>query len=120
MRRLFLIITMALAISLNVNAQQTASAYDLGKPIGWATVDGNVTGGMGGEEVVVTNFQEFDNAMLRVNGKKDTEVKRIIYVKGEIQFEGSSLTMASATKPSSDCQEPRLSTWIKRKRTRES
>lgn len=88
MRRLFLIITMALAISLNVNAQQTASAYDLGKPIGWATVDGNVTGGMGGEEVVVTNFQEFDNAMLRVNGKKDTEVKRIIYVKGEIQFGG--------------------------------
>lgn len=80
-------IALALVIICCAHAQQKGSSYDLGKPIGWATVDGTITGGDGGEEVTVTNFQEFDDAMLRVNGKKDTEVKRIIYVKGEIAFE---------------------------------
>lgn len=80
------IVTMSLVMVMNICAQPLSTSYDKGEPVGWATVDGNVTGGTGGEEVTVTNFQEFDDAMLRVNGKKNTEVKRIIYVKGEIPF----------------------------------
>lgn len=87
MRKIFLFITLALVATMNAYAQQVGNPYDLGQPIGWATVDGSVTGGAGGETVTVTNFKEFDDAMLRVNGKKDTQVKRIIYVKGEIVFD---------------------------------
>lgn len=80
------IVAMALVMAICLCAQPLSTSFDKGEPVGWATVGGNVTGGTGGEEVIVTNFQEFDDAMLRVNGKKNTEVKRIIYVKGEIPF----------------------------------
>ncbi|MBR5061001.1 MAG: chromophore lyase [Prevotella sp.] len=86
MVRFLSIMAMALVMAIGVYAQSGTTSYDIGMPIGWATVGGNVTGGSGGETVTVTTFQEFDNAMLRVNGKKDTEVKRIIYVKGDIFF----------------------------------
>ena len=86
MRNILYVIVTAFAFTLNVYAQPSTASYDQGMPVGWATVGGTVTGGMGGEEVTVTTFQEFDDAMLRVNGKKDTQVRRIIYVKGEIAF----------------------------------
>jgi len=85
MRSVLTTILAGLAL-IAAQAQKPASTYDEGKPVGWATVGGNITGGEGGEEVTVTNFTEFDNAMLRVNGKKNLTVKRIIYVKGTITF----------------------------------
>lgn len=57
------------------------SPYDLNAPLGWATVDGNVTGGEGGTKVTVTNKTELMNAL------KGTD-KKIIYVDGEIEFSG--------------------------------
>ncbi len=64
------------------------SQYDLNRPIGWGAMPGfEVTGGEGGEEVVVTTEDEFDAAM---NTKdpvtKERDVPLIIYVKGQIEF----------------------------------
>ena len=71
--------------SLPTKAQ--LSAYDLNCPIGWATVDGEITGGDGGDEVVVTNEQEFEDALNKnAEGKTERDAKRIIYLKGDIKF----------------------------------
>lgn len=72
---------------LTINAQEPLSEYDLNKPIGWAMVDGSITGGEGGEEVVVTTEDEFDAAINKKNPQtSERDVPMIIYLKGDIEF----------------------------------
>lgn len=68
-------------LAANAGWTDNLSPYDLNAPLGWATVDGNVTGGEGGTKVTVTNKTELMNAL------KGTD-KKIIYVDGEIDFSG--------------------------------
>lgn len=68
-------------LAANAGWTDNLSPYDLNAPLGWATVDGNVTGGEGGTKVTVTNKTELMNAL------KGTD-KKIIYVDGEIEFSG--------------------------------
>ena len=63
------------------------SAYDLNRPVGWGWLAGNeVTGGAGGEEVVVTTEAEFEAAITKKSASGQRDVPMIIYVKGEIEF----------------------------------
>lgn len=57
------------------------SAYDLNKPVGWATVGGTVTGSSDKNAVTVTNITDFLNAMTGTT-------QRTIYVKGNISVSG--------------------------------
>jgi pectate lyase len=57
------------------------SAYDLNKPVGWATVGGTVTGSQDKNAVTVTNITDFLNAMTGTD-------QRTIYVKGTITVDG--------------------------------
>ena len=57
------------------------SSHDLNSPVGWATVDGSVTGGEGGSVVTVST-----KADLLSNLKSSK--KMVIYVKGTIEFSG--------------------------------
>jgi hypothetical protein len=57
------------------------SAYDLNKPVGWATVGGSVTGSSDKNAVTVTNITDFLNAMTGTT-------QRTIYVKGNISVSG--------------------------------
>lgn len=68
-------------------AQQPLSTYDLNRPLGWGAQPGfEVTGGEGGEEVVVTTEEEFEAAITRKSASGERDVPLIIYVKGEIEF----------------------------------
>ena len=87
-----LIFTSAL---LTISAIQSSAAenaplseYDLNRPIGWGAMSGfEVTGGEGGEEVIVTSEAEFEEAITRKNPiTQERDVPLIIYVKGEIEF----------------------------------
>lgn len=70
-----------------VCAQQPLSVYDLNRPFGWAAQPGfEVTGGEGGEEVVVTTEAELDAAITKKSASGERDVPMIIYVKGEIEF----------------------------------
>lgn len=86
--RLFLWMSLAWAGVHHSDAQTALSAYDLNQPVGWGAMPGfEVTGGAGGDEVVVTTEAEFDAAL---NTRNPTtrlrDVPLIIYVKGEIEF----------------------------------
>ena len=69
-------------------AQTPLSEYDLNRPFGWGAQPGfEVTGGEGGEEVVVTTEAELEAAMTTKDPvTKERDVPLIIYVKGEIEF----------------------------------
>ena len=84
--KLSLIVLGSFIATSTVQAQ--LSEYDLGKPFGWATIgDETVTGGEGGPEVIVTTEEELDAALNNNDqGKKETDFKRIIYLKGEIRL----------------------------------
>ena len=70
----------------NSNADTNSmSKYDLNAPLGWATVDGTVTGGEGGTEVTVTTKDEL---MSVLTTKANKSTKMIIYVKGTLTFTG--------------------------------
>lgn len=72
-----------------VRGQQALSTYDLNRPLGWGALpDFEVTGGAGGEEVVVSTEDEFEAAITRKNPANNNErdLPMIIYVKGEIEF----------------------------------
>lgn len=58
------------------------SEYDLNKPLGWATVDGTITGSNDENAVTVTTLSELKNAFSGTD-------KKTIYIKGEIEFTGS-------------------------------
>jgi len=63
------------------------SPYDLNKPLGWGAQPGFVvTGGEGGEEVVVTTEAEFETAITKKGSSGLRDVPMIIYVQGEIEF----------------------------------
>lgn len=83
-------VLLALAVVLAgvASAQTPLSKYDLNRPIGWGAIgDSTVTGGEGGDEVVVTNEQELDDAINKnAEGKTDRSCKRIIYIKGQIEI----------------------------------
>lgn len=63
-------------------AMAQLSEYDLNKPLGWATVDGSITGSNDQNAVTVTTLSELKNQF------KGTD-KKTIYIKGEIEFTGS-------------------------------
>ena len=68
-------------------AQEPLGTYDLNVPIGWGAQPGfEVTGGTGGEEVVVTTEAEFDAAINKKSASGARDVPMIIYVKGDIEF----------------------------------
>ena len=69
-------------------AQTPLSDYDLNRPIGWGAMPGfEVTGGAGGQEVVVTSEEEFETAITTKNpATSERDVPMIIYVQGEIEF----------------------------------
>ena len=69
-------------------AQTPLSDYDLNRPIGWGAMPGfEVTGGAGGQEVVVTSEEEFETAITTKNpATNQRDVPMIIYVQGEIEF----------------------------------
>ena len=77
---------LALLSSLTVSAQ--LSEYDLNRPFGWGAQSGfEITGGEGGQEVVVTTEAEFEAAMTTKDPvTKERTVPMIIYVQGEIEF----------------------------------
>lgn len=83
-----LIITLAVVFPLLANAQQPLSDYDLNRPIGWGAMSGQeVTGGAGGEEVVVTTEDEFEAAITKKDPvTKLRDLPMIIYIQGEIEF----------------------------------
>lgn len=86
-----MVLAAAIAVgTLPANAawNDNLSPYDQNAPLGWATVGGTVTGGEGGTKVTVTTRTELLNAMAGT-------AKKIIYVKGEIEFTGST-TLRSA------------------------
>lgn len=65
------------------------SPYDQNKPIGWATVDGTITGGgTDGDIVTVTSRAQLQTALIGTT-------KKIIYIDGNITFSGNvSITNA--------------------------
>ena len=67
------------------------SVHDQNAPIGWATVDGSVTGGDGENEVTVSTLDALTSA-LSGTGKKT------IYVSGTIEFSGSVSIKKAANK----------------------
>lgn len=81
MKRFTNFIILAL-MCLPVAAQQSGtSAYDLARPAGWATVDGQVTGGNDENPVKVTTLAELKSALTGT-------AKKTIYVEGTIEFSG--------------------------------
>ena len=83
-----LILFAILCLSLHaVQAQEPLSTYDLNKPFGWGAQPGfEVTGGTGGEEVVVTTEEEFEAAITKKSTSGERDVPMIIYVQGEVEF----------------------------------
>ncbi|MBM6991861.1 MAG: chromophore lyase [Prevotella sp.] len=63
------------------SSSSNLSAYDLNKPVGWATVDGSVTGSNNQNAVTVTNITDFLSAM-------EGTTARTVYVKGTITVTG--------------------------------
>lgn len=77
--------------SSSSSSSSASSTYDLGKPVGWATVGGTVTGGAGKNTVVVTTANDLIEAM------SGTE-QRTIYVKGTLSFSGQLAVKDAANK----------------------
>lgn len=89
MKKVTITVAAAIAVSLSLSAQTTPlSPYDLNAPFGWGGMPGfEVTGGAGGEEVVVRTADEFDAAMnMRNPVTRERDVPLIVYVDGEIEF----------------------------------
>ena len=86
MKRL-ITLSLLLLSAFNVKADGSLSPYDLGRPIGWATVEGQTTGSNDENAVVVSSLSELNAALktARDNIKKDAGYKMTIYVKGEIE-----------------------------------
>lgn len=88
MKKTILFILMALLASPRMaQAQGEMSAYDMAKPVGWATVDGEVTGGDEENPVKVTTLDELKSALSGTD-------KKTIYIDGTIDF-SSSVTFKS-------------------------
>ena len=75
----FFAITLALIAS---PAMAQLAEYDLNKPLGWATVDGSITGSNDQNAVTVTTLSELKSQFTGTD-------KKTIYIKGEIEFTGS-------------------------------
>lgn len=88
MKKFALIIAMATPLAATAVAVAPLSEYDLNQPVGWGAMpDFEVTGGEGGQEIVVTTEAEFDAAMnTRDAVTRERDVPMIIYVKGDIEF----------------------------------
>ncbi|MBQ9186743.1 MAG: chromophore lyase [Prevotella sp.] len=86
--RLLIALSLMMYLSSFSAAQTPLSEYDLNRPFGWGAQPGfEVTGGEGGEEVVVTTEAELEAAMTTKDPvTKERDVPLIIYVKGEIEF----------------------------------
>lgn len=64
------------------NARAQMSEYDYNKPVGWATIDGEITGSNDENPILVTNYTELRQALNR------QATPRTIYIQGEIEFSG--------------------------------
>ncbi len=62
-------------------AQAQMSQYDYNQPVGWGTVDGEITGSDDENPVLVTTLDEFKSAFTGTT-------KKTIYIEGEIEFTG--------------------------------
>ena len=86
MKKTFLGIALTLC-TMTAAAQEPLSTYDLNKPFGWGAMEGfEVTGGAGGDEVVVTTEEEFDNAINAKGASGARDLPRTIYIQGQIEF----------------------------------
>ena len=86
MKKTFLGIALTLC-TMTAVAQEPLSTYDLNKPFGWGAMEGfEVTGGAGGDEVVVTTEEEFDNAINAKGTSGARDLPRTIYIQGQIEF----------------------------------
>lgn len=81
MKRSVNMLLAALLSAMMLPAKAQLSEYDQNKPLGWATVDGTVTGSNDEYPVTVTTLPELRNAL-------SGTAKKTIYVKGEIEFTG--------------------------------
>lgn len=81
MKRSVNMLLAALLSAMMLPAKAQLSEYDQNKPLGWATVDGTVTGSNDENPVTVTTLPELRNAL-------SGTAKKTIYVKGEIEFTG--------------------------------
>ncbi len=82
-----LLLAALLTLSVSAYCQQPLSTYDQNKPIGWGAQPGfEVTGGEGGEEVVVNTEDELDAAINKKGASGERDVPMIIYVKGQVEF----------------------------------
>ena len=87
MKRILIWLAMGCWWLLAAQAQEPLSTYDLNKPFGWGAQPGfEVTGGTGGEEVVVTTEEEFEAAITKKSTSGERDVPMIIYVQGEVEF----------------------------------
>lgn len=78
----YYIIMAMLALPNMAQAQGDMSQYDQAKPLGWATVNGSVTGGNEENVVKVTTLSELKSALSGTD-------KKTIYVEGTIDFTSS-------------------------------
>ena len=81
MRISTILVTAALAVLGGMQAKAQMSAYDYNRPVGWATVDGTVTGSNDANSVTVTTRSELSSAL-------SGTAARTIYISGEIEFTG--------------------------------
>lgn len=87
MKKRLILLAMLCPLLHAVQAQEPLSTYDLNKPFGWGAQPGfEVTGGTGGEEVVVTTEEEFEAAITKKSTSGERDVPMIIYVQGEVEF----------------------------------
>lgn len=81
MKRSVNMLLAALLSAMMLPAKAQLSEYDQNKPLGWATVDGTVTGSNDENPVTVTTRSALISALSGTTA-------RTIYVKGEIEFTG--------------------------------
>ena len=76
-------------MSMTVSAAATGSQTDEGSPIGWASANGQTTGGNDENPVTVTTATELVSAM-KSSGKKTIYIKGTINIDGQIAISKAS------------------------------
>ncbi len=77
----FTLFVVALMIGVTPIKAQDMSEYDLNAPMGWGTVDGEITGSEDENPILITNYDDL------VSNLKGTQ-KRTLYIQGEIEVPG--------------------------------
>ncbi len=76
-----LFVIVALMVGVSPSKATSLSGYDLNAPMGWGTVDGEITGSEDENPILITTYDEL------VSNLKGT-LKRTLYIQGEIEVPG--------------------------------